>query len=127
MAKQAYVKFEVPQELSKKVYEAIELARETGKVKKGVNETTKSIERGVAKLVVIAEDVRPEEIVVHLPVICEEKDIPYTYVPSKDELGVTVGIGVQASSASIVDPGEAKDLMDQIVQKVKKIKSKSKE
>ena len=117
-----YVKFEVPAKLSKKVYEAVELARETGKIKKGINETIKSIERGMAKLVIISTDVKPEEIVAPLPVICEEKEIPYVYVPSKEELGVAVGISVQASSASIEDPGDAKDLVEEIIKEVKDLK-----
>jgi len=60
MSKPSYVKFEVPQDLADKVLEAVKKARETGKVKKGTNETTKAVERGQAKLVVIAEDVQPE-------------------------------------------------------------------
>jgi len=66
MAKPIYVKFEVPAELENKALEALELARDTGKIKKGTNEVTKSIERGVAKLVLIGEDVQPEEIVAHI-------------------------------------------------------------
>ncbi|GAH35965.1 unnamed protein product, partial [marine sediment metagenome] len=46
----AYVKFEVPEELQSKSLEALDLARTTGSVKKGTNETTKTIERGMAKL-----------------------------------------------------------------------------
>lgn len=126
MVKKEYIRFEVPEELSKKIYEAVELARETGKVKKGVNETTKSIERGTAKLVIIAKDVSPEEIVVHLPIICDEKEIPYAYVPSKEELGVAAGIGVQSSSVGIVDSGDAKELLEEIIKSINKLK-KSKE
>jgi len=59
--KPIYVRFEVPKELANQVYEAVEKARDTGKVRKGVNETTKAIERGEAKLVVIAEDVDPAQ------------------------------------------------------------------
>jgi len=52
---------EVPKELVDKIYEVIETAKTTGKVIKGTNETTKAIERGKAKLVVIAKDVSPPE------------------------------------------------------------------
>ncbi|MEM3714729.1 MAG: ribosomal L7Ae/L30e/S12e/Gadd45 family protein, partial [Nitrososphaeria archaeon] len=75
-----YVKFETPKEIMDSVYEILRRASESGKVKKGTNEVTKSVERGVAKLVVIAEDVDPPEIVAHLPILCEEKKIPYVYV-----------------------------------------------
>ncbi|RLJ06062.1 MAG: 50S ribosomal protein L7ae [Candidatus Aenigmatarchaeota archaeon] len=118
----SYVKFEVPKDLSNKVLEAVTLAKTTGKVKKGVNETTKTIERGLAKLVVIAADVQPEEIVMHLPVLCEEKQIPYVYVPSKDELGKAAGIQVPASSIAISETGDAKKLVEEIVEKVKTLK-----
>jgi len=121
-----YVRFEVPNELAEQAYEAISKARETGKIKKGTNETTKAVERGLAKLVLIAEDVDPPEIVAHLPLLCEEKGVPYIYVPSKERLGKVSGIEVAAASATIIDPGDAKDLVDKIVNSVKELISKSK-
>jgi len=117
----AYVKFEVPNELKEKVLQAIEVARNSGKIRKGTNETTKAIERGLAKLVVIAEDVEPEEIVMHLPPLCEEKKIPYVYVSSKAELGRAAGIDVAAASACIIEEGDAKELVKEIVEEVAKI------
>ncbi|RLG17129.1 hypothetical protein DRN63_03315 [Nanoarchaeota archaeon] len=116
-----YVKFEVPNELVEKTYQLFEVARNTGKIKKGTNETTKAVEKGQAKLVAIAEDVVPPEIVMHLPPLCEEKGIPYTYVPSKADLGAAAGIEVAAASACIIDPGEGKALMEEIIEKVKKL------
>jgi len=126
MSKPFYVRFEVSPELAEKAYEAIRKARETGgKIKKGTNETTKAVERGLAKLVLIAEDVDPPEIVAHLPLLCEEKKIPYIYVPSKKKLGEAAGIEVAAASACIIDPGAAKDLVEEIIAKVNEIKAKS--
>lgn len=122
MMPKAYVKFQVPKELSDKVLQAIESARNTGKIRKGTNETTKSIERGAAQLVAIAEDVEPEEIVMHLPALCEEKKIQYVYVPSKLELGRAAGIDVGSAAISIVEVGEAKDLLKEIVKKIEEIK-----
>ncbi len=118
-----YVKFEVPQELAEKAYQALSTAREKGgRIRKGVNETTKAVERGQAVLVLIAEDVDPPEIVAHLPLLCEEKKIPYVYVPSKERLGKAAGINVAASSAAIIDPGEAKPLVDEIIQQLSRLK-----
>ena len=126
MSKPFYVRFEVPPELAEKAYEAIKRARESGgKIKKGTNETTKAVERGLAKLVLIAEDVDPPEIVAHLPLLCEEKKIPYVYVPSKKRLGEAAGIEVAAASACIIEPGEAKALVDEIISKVNEIKAKA--
>ena len=121
MAKAAHVKFEVPKELSTKVLEALTVVRESGKTRKGVNETTKAIEKGIAKLVVIAEDVDPPEIIMHLPILCQEKQAPFVYVPSKLDLGKAVGIGVQTSSIAVTDEGEAKRLIDDIREEVAKL------
>jgi len=122
MSKPFYVRFEVPAELAEKAYQAVELARKTGRIKKGTNETTKAVERGLAKLVVIAEDVDPPEIVAHLPLLAEEKKIPYVYVPSKKKLGEAAGIEVQAASVAIIDAGDAAQLVNEIATKVKELK-----
>ena len=89
-------------------YSTIEKARKTGKVDKGINEVTKAIELGIAKLVVFAEDVEPKELVAHLSVLAKEKDIPCVGVDSKQKLGLAVGIGVKASAVAVIDAGEAK-------------------
>ncbi len=116
-----YVKFEIPKELSDKVTEALENARETGKIKKGTNEVTKAVERGVAKLVIIGNDVQPPEIVMHLPMLCEEKKIPYVYL-AKAEIGESIGIHVPTASACIVEEGKSKEILVEIVKKIKEIK-----
>jgi len=115
------MKFEVPKDLSDKVLQAIEMARNTGKIRKGTNESTKAIEKGIAQLVVIADDVEPKEIVMHLPALCEEKKIPYVYVPSKLELGKAAGIDVASASISIVEPGEGKDLLKTILKSLSEL------
>ncbi|PUA31969.1 MAG: 50S ribosomal protein L7ae [Candidatus Terraquivivens tikiterensis] len=118
-----YVTFNPPEELIKATLEAVKIARLTGKTRKGVNEVIKSIERGQAKFVVIAMDVDPPEIVAFLPALCDEKKIPYMFVPSKKELGDVAGISVPASSVSIVEPGDAKGYIDEIAKKVAEIRS----
>ena len=70
MAKAYYVKFDTPPDLVEPILEAVRVAVESGKVKRGTNEATKAIERGISKLIVIAEDVEPPEVVAHLPIIC---------------------------------------------------------
>lgn len=125
MSKPVYVKFSVPPELAEKALEVLKKARETGKIKKGTNETTKAVERGQAKLVYIAEDVQPEEIVAHLPGLCEEKKVPYVYVPSKKALGEACGLQVAAASAAIIDPGQAKDDLNEIIKKLSEIGKQS--
>ncbi len=126
MSKPEYVRFEVPPEIAEKAYEALRRARESGgKIKKGTNETTKAVERGLAKLVLIAEDVDPPEVVMHLPLLCEEKKVPYIYVPSKKRLGESAGIEVAAASAAIIEPGGAKDLVEELAKAYQELKAKA--
>ncbi|MCC6020869.1 MAG: 50S ribosomal protein L7Ae [Thermoproteaceae archaeon] len=119
-----YVRFEVPKELAEKALELLSVARQTGRVKKGTNETTKAVERGLAKLVLIAEDVDPPEVVAHLPLLCEEKKVPYVYVPSKERLGKAAGINVAAASAVVIDPGQAAAELEALVSKLNEIRLK---
>jgi len=106
MPKSFYIKFEVPKELVDKAYQVVQVARDSGKVRKGTNESTKAVERAVAKLVVIAEDVDPPQVVAHLPILCDERKIPYLFVPSKLELGRAAGIDVGCAAVSVLDGGE---------------------
>lgn len=122
MSKPFYVKFEVPKELTEAAYEALQVALDTGKVKKGTNETTKAVERGIAQLVYIAEDVQQPEIVAHLPLLCDEMRIQYIYVPSKNRLGMSINIPVGSAAASIIDPGDANDLVQEILSRLNTIK-----
>jgi len=116
----SYVKFETPKEVVDGVVEALSVAKDSGRIRKGINETTKSIERKAAKLVVIASDVEPEEIVIHIPMLCEEKGIPYVYVPTKVELGAAVGIPVPTSSVAVEDAGGANELLNNVLKRLPK-------
>ena len=113
---------EISDELNNKILEAVETARATGYVRKGTNETTKAIEKGDAELVVIAKDVDPPEVVMHLPPLCEEKNIPYVYTKNKDELGRAAGIDVRCASVAIVKSGDAKKILNEILGKGKEEK-----
>ena len=53
---ESYIKFKVSNDVVSRTYEALQISKQTGKVKKGINEVTKSAERGIASLVVIAEE-----------------------------------------------------------------------
>ncbi|OWT33290.1 50S ribosomal protein L7ae [Methanobrevibacter sp. 87.7] len=123
MAKPIYVKFDTPEEIAEKAKEALTTAKNSGKVAKGTNEVTKFIERGNADLVVIAEDVDPAEIVAHIPVLAEEKEIPYVYLATKEQVGEAAGLTVGTASACIVDAGDAEDLVKEVVEKVAELKN----
>jgi large subunit ribosomal protein L7Ae len=107
----------VDKELADKALEAIEVARSTGKIKKGTNEATKSLERGTAKLVVIAKDVSPPEITMHMPILAKEKGIPCIEVESKEELGTAAGIKVGTSAIAVTVEGDAKRVVADIQRK----------
>ena len=117
-----YVDFDVPADLEDDALEALEVARDTGTVKKGTNETTKAVERGNAELVYVAEDVQPEEIVMHLPELADEKDVPFVFVGTQDDVGHAAGLEVGSAAAAIVDAGEARDDVDDIAGKVEELR-----
>jgi large subunit ribosomal protein L7Ae len=119
-----YVKFQTPKEVQDLAYDLVEKARDTGKISKGANEVTKQVERGQAKLVIMAEDISPEEILAHMPILCEEKNIPYAYVPSKDELGTSAGLHVSTAAIAILNPGKDKNGLEVLVKKTAELKGK---
>ncbi len=108
---------EFPKEIVSKAYEAVEIAKNTGKIKKGVNEATKAVDRGQAKLVVIAKDVNPKEILMHMPALCEEKKVPLIVVPSKSDLGAAAGIELGTTVVAIIKEGDSKDLIKELEKK----------
>ena len=103
------------------IYEAVEVARNTGKIKKGSNEVTKALERGAAKLVVVAKDVQPAEVVMHLPLLAKEKGVPCVEVSSKEELGAAAGLVVKTACVAVVKEGDAKDAISKIIEEVRSL------
>ena len=118
-----FVKFETPKELSDKAYNLTEMARDGGKIKKGTNEVTKAVERGEASIVIMAVDVEPPEILAHMPALCDERNVPYVYVPAKAELGNAIGLEKPTASIAITDVGKGKALCDEIAAEVAKLKN----
>lgn len=118
-----YVTFEVSEEIQNKALEAVEAARESGKIKKGSNEATKAIERGIAQLVLIGGDVEPAEIVMHLGPLCDEKKIPYLFINKQNDIGAACGLEVGSAAAAIVKSGKAKETIDEIVAQIAALKA----
>jgi large subunit ribosomal protein L7Ae len=123
----SYQQFEPSDSLAEKTYDTIEKAEDTGQVQIGTNEATKAIERNDAELIVIAGNVSPAEVVMHLPSLAEERDIPYTFVPDKEELGLAAGINVQSAAIAITDAGTAEDNIQDIQQKAEELIEKEEE
>ena len=88
--------------MSKKILDLCNQATLHRQLKKGANETTKSLNRGVADLVVLAADTEPLEIVLHLPLLCEDKNVPYVYVPKQADLGRACGVSRNIVAAVIL-------------------------
>ncbi len=114
--------FEIPKELSDQILKLIEDARVGGKLRKGTNEATKSVERNEAKFVAIASDVNPPEIIQHIPMLCDEKKIPYAFVPAKADLGAAAGLPVGTSAVAIASVGEAGKKLQQIAEQINVIR-----
>src|SRR3989344_7737209 len=115
------VDFDVPKDVVEEVYSALEATKGSGVLRKGTNEATKAVERGIAKLVVIAEDTEPKEIVMHLPMICKEKKIAFVVVPIKQELGAAAGLEVGTAAVAVVEPGRGKAAVEAVVKKVQSL------
>ena len=124
MAKPVYVKFEMPKDLADKAYEVVELSRDGGKLRKGTNEVTKLVERGETLMVIMAEDVSPPEILMHMPALCEERNVPYAYVPSKAELGNACGLEKPTAAVAILDAAKGKPALDELAEKLKALMKK---
>lgn len=97
-----------------KVLEAIEIARTSGKIRKGANEATKALEKGNAKLVVYARDVSPKEIVMHLPLLAKEKNVPCVEISKKEDLGAAAGLPVATAAVVVIKEGDAKATIDSL-------------
>jgi large subunit ribosomal protein L7Ae len=104
------VKVELTEELKKATIGIVEKSVK-GKIKAGLNEVTKAIERGNAKLIVVAEDVSPAELVMHIPILCKEKNITCSYIQTRKELGEKAGLRMATSAIAILE-GPEKEIKD---------------
>ena len=107
-----------PDGLIQDALELLQKCSDEGKIKKGTNEVTKSIERGTAKLTFIATDVEPPEIIRHLPILCKEKNAPHILVPSHEKLGEHCGLDVSCASAVIIDAGSVSTTLISIAERL---------
>ncbi len=97
-----HIEFETPKDVQDSVYELVKLVGSgEGRLKKGSNEVTKAAERGTAQMIVMAENVNPAELLVHIPLICKEKNIPFIYVEDQAYLAEAAGMNSGAKTAAI--------------------------
>ncbi|KAI6184508.1 Ribonucloprotein [Aphelenchoides bicaudatus] len=88
-------------QLSQKILDLVQQALNYKQLRKGANEVTKTLNRGIAEVVVLAADAEPLEIILHLPLLCEDKNVPYVFVRSKAALGRACGVTRPVVAASI--------------------------
>lgn len=103
---------------SERLLELIEQVQASGKIKKGINEVTKFLERGTAKIVIAASDVSPKEIIMHLPLLAKEKGIAYAEVAKREELGAAAALARPTAAIAILDGGNAKDMLNAIIKEL---------
>ena len=100
-------------ELTVSILDLVQQASNYKQLKKGANEATKTLNRGITDLIVMAADTEPLEILLHLPLLCEDKNVPYVFVPSKIALGRACGVSRPVVSCSILS-NDASQLSSQI-------------
>ena len=106
--------------LCKKLYKVIKKAsKHKTFVRNGLKDVQTRIRKGETGLVIFAGDVSPLEIMCHMPAVCEDKDIPYCYTPSRADLGSAMGVK-RASVMILVRPhDEYKELYDECYEEMK--------
>ncbi|KAF7778515.1 hypothetical protein Agabi119p4_2860 [Agaricus bisporus var. burnettii] len=87
--------------LTNAILDLVQQATAYKQIKKGANEATKTLNRGIAEVIILTADTEPLEILLHLPLLCEEKNVPYIFVPSKAALGRACNVTRPVISVSI--------------------------
>jgi U4/U6 small nuclear ribonucleoprotein SNU13 len=106
--------------LTNSILDLVQQASHYKQLRKGANEATKTLNRGISEFIVMAADAEPLEILLHLPLLCEDKNVPYVFVPSKTALGRACGVS-RAVIAVSVTTNEASELKPQIISLVNQI------
>ncbi|KAI9013206.1 RNA binding protein snu13 [Gaertneriomyces sp. JEL0708] len=100
-------------QLSNKILDLVQQASHYKQLKKGANEATKTLNRGISEFIVMTADTEPLEILLHLPLLCEDKNVPYVFVPSKTALGRACGVSRPVVACSVTT-NEGSELKAQI-------------
>jgi len=109
--------------LSKTILDLLQQAANYKQLRKGANEATKTLNRGISELIVLAADAEPLEILLHLPLLCEDKNVPYVFVKSKQALGRACGVSrpVIAASVTVKEGSQLKSQIDTLKNNIEKL------
>jgi U4/U6 small nuclear ribonucleoprotein SNU13 len=110
-------------QLSVTILELVQQAANYKQLKKGANEATKTLNRGICEFVVMAADTEPLEILLHLPLLCEDKNVPYVFIRSKQALGRACGVSrpVIACSVTVNEGSQLKPQIMSLQQSIEKL------
>ena len=109
--------------LTTKILNLVQQAMNYKQMRKGANEVTKTLNRGIAEFVIMAADTEPIEILLHLPLLCEDKNVPYVFVRSKQALGRACGVSrsVIACSVTVNEGSQLKSQIQSIHQEIERL------
>ena len=99
--------------LTEQILDVVQQANTLRQIKKGANEATKTLNRGISEFIIMAANTEPIEILLHLPLLCEDKNVPYVFVPSKVALGRACGVSRPVIAASVTT-NDASTIKNQI-------------
>lgn len=109
--------------LSQQILDLVQQAGNYKQLRKGANEATKTLNRGICEFIVMAADAQPLEILLHLPLLCEDKNVDYVFVRSKQALGRACGVTrpVIACSITTKDGSQLKSQIDEVRKSIEKL------
>jgi len=110
-------------QLTVTILDLIQQAANYKQLLKGANEATKSLNRGISEFIVMSADAEPLEILLHLPLLCEDKNIPYVFIKSKQALGRASGVSrpVIACSVTVNEGSQLKSQIQAVQQAIEKL------
>ncbi|XP_057245187.1 NHP2-like protein 1 [Malurus melanocephalus] len=110
-------------QLTKTLLDLVQQSCNYKQLRKGANEATKTLNRGIAEFIVMAADAEPLEIILHLPLLCEDKNVPYVFVRSKQALGRACGVSrpVIACSITIKEGSQLKPQIQSVQQAIERL------
>jgi len=93
---------------TKKAHKLVKKAASAKHIRRGVKEVVKALRKGESGLAVLAGDIYPVDVISHLPILLEEHNVPYIFVPSKFDLGAAASTKRPTSCVLIRTPKDEK-------------------
>ena len=107
---------------TKKAHKLVKKASSIKYIRRGVKEVIKGVRKGEKGLAILAGDIYPLDVISHIPILLEEKEIPYVFVPSKQDLGAAASTKRPTSIVLVRTPKsgfDGQDLYDALCEEAK--------